>query len=205
MKTPKTSIFSATEPPADFKLTCTWTRHKDDNNVRALFAADGVPDVIVTIGPGAFRQLNSLPLALRKRWIHFETYDKVREASLMYCMMSNVVTPFALIGDAHKPLISVFTPSYKSKDRIQRPLKSLLEMDYGNWEWIVVCDTCEDDGGENWKQLQAIAERDYRIRVFRPGKHNGAIGAVKRDSAGLCRGKLLVEVYRRWRRGRFRC
>ena len=39
------------------------------------------------------------------------------------------------------PLVSIFTASYKSKDKILRPYHSLLNQTYTNWEWVIVDDS----------------------------------------------------------------
>ncbi|MDT2260330.1 glycosyltransferase family A protein [Paenibacillus larvae] len=43
----------------------------------------------------------------------------------------------------------MFTSSYRSKEKIQRPYRSLLNQTYPNWEWVIVDDSGDD--GETYK------------------------------------------------------
>lgn len=189
MITPKTLIISK-EKPIVPQLLCTWVWVENDNDIERTLAKER-PDVIATVGEAdsSFPNVYNLPLTVRKKWIHFKQFSDIHERGLTFCMMSRITN-----NHTDPPLISVFTPSYKSGERIKRPLISLLNQTYKNWEWTILCDTVEDDNGENWKQLQEMANQDYRIRAFQPSRHNGSIGAVKRDAAMLGRGKLLVEM-----------
>jgi glycosyltransferase involved in cell wall biosynthesis len=90
------------------------------------------------------------------------------------------------------PLVSVFTPTYKSGNRIERPFLSLLAQTYKDFEWVIVDDS--DDNDETFKMLSKLAERDYRIRVYKADRRSGRIGNVKRTACGLARGKFLVEL-----------
>ncbi|MGR5908163.1 glycosyltransferase family A protein [Bacillus paranthracis] len=38
----------------------------------------------------------------------------------------------------------MFTASYKPKEKIKRPYRSLLNQTYSHWEWVIV-----DDSGDN--------------------------------------------------------
>lgn len=95
--------------------------------------------------------------------------------------------------DSDHPLISVFTTTYKSGDKIFRPLLSLKQQTYSNWEWIVWDDS--DDGyTETWETLQKEAQADSRIRLFKANRHSGFIGEMKRLACGVASGSILVEV-----------
>lgn len=192
MSSPQVIIFGGATNEEEAKkglvhLKCTWKWYPTDENVFRLLAADHY-DVLVSVGKqdGSFKTLLKLPLETRKKWLHFETLSDVSESSMMYCMMANVLVP-------NVPFVSVFTTSFKSKHRIRRPLESLLAQTYTSWEWVIIDDT-DDDNDENWKQLQEFAASDYRIRAYKPQKHCGVIGSLKRDAAMLCRGTLLVEM-----------
>lgn len=189
MKTPKTLIFGGT-PPDLPHLTCTWLWYATDKDVYALMASEA-PDVLVSCGRSSldFQVLCSLPLTQRQRWVHVAHADELTDRGLLNCMMSKVHP-----NKQSQVLISVFTTSFKSKHRIRRPLRSLLAQTYTNFEWIIVDDTGDVDGGENWKQLQEICATDFRFRAFKPHAHSGNIGALKRDAAMLCKGDLLVEL-----------
>lgn len=94
--------------------------------------------------------------------------------------------------DDPEPLVSVFTTSYRSGDRILRPFRSLMAQTYPKWEWVVLDDTPQPS--DNWALLRNLAERDPRVRCYEPDRASGYIGEVKRFAAGLCTGKLLVEL-----------
>lgn len=176
-------------------MLATWVWVENDNDLRIVLAKEQ-PQVIVSVGPNqtetTFPNLWKLPLDERQRWIAFDTFDKITDTALRSCMMNYIRS---LSNNNEKVLISVFTPSFKSKHRIQRPFNSLLSQTYTYWEWIIVND-CDDecDGGENWKTLCDLAARDNRIKVFQPSRHSGVIGHLKRDAAYLGKGQLLVEL-----------
>jgi glycosyltransferase involved in cell wall biosynthesis len=90
------------------------------------------------------------------------------------------------------PLVTVFTPTCRPGERIQRPLRSLQEQTYTNWEWILVDDS--DDGGRTFEMLTRLARTDHRIRVFKPWAHSGVIGQVKQWACKLGGGRILVEL-----------
>jgi len=88
-------------------------------------------------------------------------------------------------------LVSMFTASYKSNDKIQRPYRSLLNQTYSNWEEVIVDDSGDDDETYN---NHLITLKDPQVRRYRQDTRNGYIGAIKRYAAGLCTGEILVEV-----------
>jgi glycosyltransferase involved in cell wall biosynthesis len=90
------------------------------------------------------------------------------------------------------PLVTVFTPAYKTGGKIIRPFLSLQEQTYTNWEWIIVDDS--DDDGKTFKMLSMLAKKDHRIQVFKPGEHSGIIGKTKNWACSLGRGDILVEL-----------
>jgi hypothetical protein len=53
-----------------------------------------------------------------------------------------------------RPRFSVFTPVYKTGERIRRTYQSLKEQIWTNWEWIVVDDSPDE---ETWKLLKEIS------------------------------------------------
>ncbi|MCY9540870.1 glycosyltransferase [Paenibacillus alvei] len=157
------------------------------------------PRVYVSIGDDwkPFATLNSLPIQEKKRWLHFHSPDELESHKLFYCWIratdplpeNKAVPPARFSSDT--PLISVFTASYRSKERIQRPYRSLLNQTYPNWEWVIV-----DDSGDNEETYKndLLPLNDPRVRRYRQDSRNGYIGAIKRYAAGLCTGEILVEV-----------
>ena len=99
---------------------------------------------------------------------------------------------FSVLNSTHiEPLISVITPSYESKHRIQRPFRSLLKQSYTNWEWIILDDSKTD---ETWKTLCDFALTDPRIKVFKRDRNNGSIGDNKLHCAKLSFGDFIFEL-----------
>lgn len=157
------------------------------------------PRVYVSLGAEwkIYRTLNSLPFHERKRWLHFDSPEELQPFHLFYCWLKqtdplpeNRTIPTARFS-SNTPLVSIFTASYKSKEKIQRPYRSLLNQTYQNWEWVIVDDS--GDGDETYNQFLLPLD-DRRVRRYRQDSRNGYIGAIKRYAAGLCTGEILVEV-----------
>lgn len=157
------------------------------------------PRVYASVGTECerFTTLNSLPLYERRRWLHYSSPEEIEPDGLYYCWLKRTdplpepkpILPNRFTSDL--PLVSVFTASYKSKDKIQRPYRSLLNQTYSNWEWVIVDDS--GDGDETYNQ-DLLPLDDPRVRRYRQDSRNGYIGATKRYAAGLCSGEILVEV-----------
>lgn len=170
------------------EFDCRYYDH--DEQLQRILSEDR-PNVIVTVGKGAssFPNLMRAPFDVRKKWIHFpDVSDPVRMGNAtFYCYLHN-----ALGRKKDKiPLVSVFTPAFKTGDKIGRPFRSLMEQQYVNWEWVIVDDS--DDNGETFAMLCELADRDTRIRVYRH-QHSGFIGATKHEACMLCRGDYLIEL-----------
>ena len=92
------------------------------------------------------------------------------------------------------PTFSVFTPTYKTYERIFRTYESLKNQTYVNWEWVVVDDSPEGDY-KTWEYLKTIAESDYRVKPYRMSPNSGGnVGEVKHRACSLSNGKWLVEL-----------
>lgn len=93
-----------------------------------------------------------------------------------------------------KPIFSIFTPAYKSGERIYRAYQSLKNQTFQDWEWIVVDDSPVNDG-DTWIKLQEIASFDHRVKTHRIYPLTGGnIGLAKQRAGMLCDGKWLVEL-----------
>lgn len=157
------------------------------------------PRVYLSIGPDwrEFPSLVALPFYEKRRWLHFKSPEVVQPSHLFYCWLKSTdplpydksILPTRFSSET--PLVSVFTASYKSKDKIQRPYQSLLNQTYSNWEWVIVDDSGDEDTTYNESLLPLD---DPRVRRYRQDSRNGYIGAIKRYAAGLCTGEILVEV-----------
>jgi glycosyltransferase involved in cell wall biosynthesis len=150
------------------------------------------PDVIISCGDrSAFPRLAQAPCEVQKRWLHFETLPSLSQLGIQafeHYLANLLQSP----GDEATPLVTVFTPTYRTGNRILRPLESLREQTYTNWEWIVVDDS--DDGGRTFAVLTHLAKTEHRMQVFKAGEHSGVIGRVKRWACSLGGGQILVEL-----------
>jgi O-antigen biosynthesis protein len=150
------------------------------------------PDVIITCGPrSAFPHLAEAPCEIRKRWLHYDVLPGDAQLGVLAfdCYLTNLLRG---PSEGATPLVTVFTPTYRTGDRILRPLQSLRDQTYTNWEWIVVDDS--DDGGRTFAMLTRLARTDHRIQVFKAGEHSGVIGRVKHWACSLGSGEILVEL-----------
>jgi len=160
-----------------------------DDGLQEILARDR-PSVIVTFGKEPdFQELLVATWEVRKRWLNFDdTSDLARVGRDAFsCYIYNVLNKRDAL-----PLVSVFTPAYKTGDRIMLPFNSLRAQTYNNWEWVIMDDS--DDDGETFEMLSALTDRDSRVRLYRESRHSGCIGRVKKDACQLSRGKFLVEL-----------
>lgn len=157
------------------------------------------PRVYLSVGMEweEFRALCALPFHERKRWVHFNSPARIQPSDLFTCWL-NYTDPLPenrTIPPTHfssnTPLVSVFTASYKSKEKINRPYHSLLNQTYPHWEWVIVDDSGDQD--ETYREFLLLLD-DPRVRRYRQDSSSGYIGAIKRYAAGLCTGEILVEV-----------
>lgn len=161
----------------------------DDSGLEAVVARDR-PVAIVSIGKREnFKRLEEAPRCVKRIWEHFDSKADLDDMGMRVfgSFIDRVVA-----GKDEAPLVSVFTPTFGTGDRISRPMMSLLAQKYDNWEWVVMDDS--DDGGKTFDMLSKMAENEPRMRVYRESRHSGRIGSVKRSACGLCRGKYLVEL-----------
>ena len=94
----------------------------------------------------------------------------------------------------YEPAFSVFTPAFKTGDKILRTYKGLAEQTCVDWEWIVVDDSPSGDI-TTWTLLQGIAARDFRVKPIKIHPvSEGNVGLVKHRAAMLSTGKWLVEL-----------
>ena len=165
--------------------------YSSDSNLEHILVQDR-PHVIITVGHRpSFPNLRKAPFEIRKRWLHYDTMPHPAQLGIdaYNCYLTNMFDKHAA---DENPLVTVFTPAYKTGDRIVRPFLSLKEQTYTNWEWIIVDDS--DDDGETFKMLRNLAKKDHRIQVFKPWEHSGIIGKLKNWACSLGKGHVLVEL-----------
>jgi glycosyltransferase involved in cell wall biosynthesis len=164
-----------------------WNTVNSREKITELFLAKK-PAVIVTVGESNYGILSSFHFDIRKRWLHFSKVDDIKPNFITSCFATAITEhPY---GDDN-PLLSVITSSYKSRDRILRPYKSLKNQTYTNWEWIIVDDT---EGDDNWENLKQTIDNDIRIKLVKTSRHSGYIGEMKAIAAGIARGKWIIEL-----------
>lgn len=92
----------------------------------------------------------------------------------------------------NRPRFSIFTPVYKTKERIRRTYESLVNQTWTNWEWVIVDDSPDD---ETWEIIQEFSKKDYRVKPHKIFPlSNGNIGLAKHRAAIICDGDWLVEL-----------
>jgi glycosyltransferase involved in cell wall biosynthesis len=165
--------------------------YSSDSHLEQILVRDK-PDVIITIGNRVFYpNLAKAPFEIRKKWLHHDTLPGLGRLG-MAAYTLYITNLFAQEKAEEKPLVTVFTPTYKTGEKIRRPFCSLKEQTYTNWEWIIVDDS--DDGGKTFKMLCGLAGQDHRVQVFKPWEHSGVIGKVKNWACRLAKGEILVEL-----------
>jgi glycosyltransferase involved in cell wall biosynthesis len=161
--------------------------------------------VYISVGAGARSKLGALPSVERIKWVHVDSVSAILLDNVYFCFfsshLSNNVMPSAMSVEdidlqpsaeffGKFPLVSVFVATFRSGEKIWRVINSLRSQTYQNWELVLVDDS--NDSGETYRKLSQIG--DPRVRVYLPHTPSGFIGAVKRYAAGLCLGKILVEM-----------
>ena len=141
------------------------------------------PDVIISIGPEFVSNLDSL----NKRIVHIQEMipDNIL-ANIIVCQ-----TTFKNSSEI-RPKFSIFTPTYKTGDRIYRTYEGLSNQTYTDWEWVIVDDSPDED---TWNKIQEIASQDFRVKPFKISPISGGIvGLAKNRACHLSDGEWFVEL-----------
>jgi glycosyltransferase involved in cell wall biosynthesis len=183
------TLFSSVEAPEIEARELDCHCFRDDRGLEQILIQLR-PHVIITFGVMQdFTQLMAAPFEVRRRWLHFDDasdLEKVGESAFL-CYLVVCVDK-----REDQPFVSVFTPTYRTGDRFLRPLVSMKEQTYVNWEWVIWDDS--DDDGRTAAMVKAHADLDHRIRLIRAERHSGVIGEVKYNACAMSRGELLVEL-----------
>ena len=141
------------------------------------------PDLIISFG----EEIEIPHFHLKRFHIHYEEL-------IPDVILSNVVVCQSVFRNStnFRPRFSIFTPTYKTGERIFRTYEGLKNQKYNNWEWVVVDDSPDD---ETWEKLQEIARQDYRVKLHRVYPLTGGnVGLAKNRAAQLCDGDWIVEL-----------
>ena len=141
------------------------------------------PDLIISFG----QNVRIPDYHLTRFHIH---YDEI----LPEVILANVIACQSVFRNTTyiRPRFSIFTPAYKTGERIRRTYESLKNQRWNNWEWIVLDDSPDDD---TWQILQELARLDYRVKPHRIYPLTGGnIGLAKNRAATFCDGDWLVEL-----------
>lgn len=87
-------------------------------------------------------------------------------------------------------LVSIYTPTYNTKDLIRKVYASVKSQLYPKWEWVI----CDDGSREETRQiLEQLKAEDDRIKLFY-FDNCGNIGKMKKRCTERCQGEFLIEL-----------
>jgi glycosyltransferase involved in cell wall biosynthesis len=148
-------------------------------------------NVVCSFGDIAnFPNLNNQSIEVRRRWLHYDETD-IDPSLVAQHVIGSYISTVTEKRFPKTPLVSVFTPTYKTGVGLLVPYKSLCEQSYDNWEWIIYDDSPDT---ATFEIASALADADRRIKVFKSSKPCGRIGEVKRKCCGLASGDIFVEL-----------
>jgi glycosyltransferase involved in cell wall biosynthesis len=173
------------------ELQCTIHIINNSQKLNKLFKQ--IYPLLVTFGDNSHEYNNDLYAtfdnSFQHRIIHIHKFNSIGEfntiinqAYINICAIERTIT---------RPVFSIFTPSFKSFDKILRAFNSLKTQTLTNWEWIIIDDSPDDS---NFIYLKKHITNDYRVRLYRRHENNGYIGNVKNEAVSLCRGKYVLEL-----------
>jgi poly-beta-1,6 N-acetyl-D-glucosamine synthase len=113
--------------------------------------------------------------------------------SYLECLRSSPMaesTP-AESDNAALPLISVVVPAYNEGIVIVQALRSLLELDYPNYEVLVIDDGSSDD---TYEQAMAVARTSVNVPVKVIAKHNGGKADALNVGMAYARGDFIFNM-----------
>jgi len=94
------------------------------------------PDLIISFG----EEVNIPHYHLKRFHIHYD--EPIDEA-----ILANVIVCQTVFRNCEyfRPRFTIFTPTYKTGERIYRTYESLNNQTFDNWEWVVVDDSPDLD------------------------------------------------------------
>ena len=163
----------------------------DYNSQRKIYSLCGEHKPVLICSFGSISQFSILQneyFEINKKWLHFNDIEQFNPKNFIQRHIQSSIFDF---HDANKNLISFFTTSFHSGDKILKPFSSITSQSFHNWEWIIWDDSKDL---QTYERLIEFQKQDPRIRVFKAPVHNGFIGEMKELSARLARGRWIVEV-----------
>ena len=141
------------------------------------------PDVIISFG----EYLEMPTPQLQRLYRHYpEPFNDAVLANVIVCQ-----SVFDAVKNT-RPKFSIFTPTFKTGERVFRAYYSLKNQTFKDWEWVVVDDSPDD---ETWQLLQKIAAEDFRVKIHKLYPLSGGnVGLAKHRAAVLADGEWLVEL-----------
>ena len=168
-----------------------------ENFLRDL--AEKRSDIIIVFGeiPNVIKEVAEYDSIVNSKIQQYDEYqpDNIL-ANIVVCQSTfwSCSSQKEVYGNSEIPILSVFTPTYQTNERIFRTYESLKNQTYKNWEWVVVDDSPEGDY-KTWEYLKGLAQIDHRIHIHRMSPNsNGNVGEVKHRAAMLCNGEWLFEL-----------
>lgn len=99
--------------------------------------------------------------------------------------------PVTEAEDAFQPMITLVVPAYNEGPVIQPAIRSLLELDYPNYEVLVVDDGSTDD---TYEKALAVARESTRISVRVITKRNGGKADALNTGMTSARGEFILNM-----------
>lgn len=137
--------------------------------------------LVITIGPKTvFSFLNHCQLPV----INYDNVDSIDGDAIYHHYIQSA------LGD-YNPVVSIFTPAYKTFEKFDRVYESVINQSYRNWEWIILDDSPDM---ENYDYINKIIGNNNRIKLYKGNRQDGMVGSTKRQAASLCNGTYLLEL-----------
>lgn len=93
--------------------------------------------------------------------------------------------------DALLPMVSLIVPAYNEGLVIQAALRSLLDLDYPNYEVIVVNDGSSDD---TYEKALEVAQKSLRVPIRVVTKRNGGKAEALNSGISVARGEFILNM-----------
>jgi glycosyltransferase involved in cell wall biosynthesis len=141
------------------------------------------PELIISIG----REIEIPHYQLKRIHVH---HDEIHGDNVL----ANIIVCQSVFRSCEviRPRFSIFTPTYKTGERILRTYEGLKNQVFTDWEWVVLDDSPDE---ETFKIVKEIAQNDYRVKLHRIYPLSGGnVGLAKHRAAMLCEGDWLVEL-----------